>query len=120
MMVVSRVSTSELVNTLFDDEFCLSEDDNNDGTDEDCIYGYLGAAVLNQPESRVDLPSKDEADMQSFLEGTNDSYNSPEPSSTSDSNFLAASSSGEDVGNVDLPATLSKPSSEVTIDHMVS
>ena len=47
-MAASRVSASEVVNTLFDDEFGLSEDDNSDESNEDCIYGYLGAAVLHR------------------------------------------------------------------------
>ena len=120
IMAVSRVLASEVVNTLFDDKFGLSED-NSDESDEDCIYGYLGAAVLHQTESRVYLPSEDETDMeQSLLERTNDGHNSQEPSSTSDSDFQATSSSGEDDGDVDLPATPSEPSSEVTTDHMVS
>ena len=120
-MAVSRVSAREVVNTLFDDEFGLSEDDNSDESDEDFIYGYLGAAVLHRPESRVDLPSEDEADMErSLLERTNDGHNSPEPSSISDSDFQASSSSGEDDGDVDLPTTPSEPSNEVTSDDMVS
>ena len=45
IMAVSRVSASEVVDSLFDDQFGLSEDDHSDESDEDCIYGYLGAAV---------------------------------------------------------------------------
>ena len=76
-MAASRVSASEVVNILFDDEFGLSEDDNSDESDEDCIYGYLGAAVLHRPDSRVDFPAEDEADMErSLLERTIDSDSS--------------------------------------------
>ena len=120
-MVASSVSVSKVVNTLFDDEFGLSEDDNSDESDEDCIYGYLGAAVLHQPDSRVDFPAEDEEHMErSVLERTIDSDSSPRPSSTSDPDFQAASSSKDEDVDANSPVTTRESSSEVTTDETVS
>ena len=55
---IMAVSATDVVDFLFNDEFGLS-DNNSDESDEDCIYGYLGTAVLHRPEARVDFPSKD-------------------------------------------------------------
>ena len=65
MIMVSRVSASEVVNLLFDDKFGLS---NSDESDKDCIYGYLGATVLHRPDSWVDFSFEDEeADVERSL-----------------------------------------------------
>ena len=120
-MAASRVLASKVVNTLFDDEFGLSEDDYSDESDEDCIYGYLGAAVLHRLDSRVDFPAEDEADMErSLLERAINSESSPRPSSTSDPDFQAASLSEDEDVDANSPVTTRESSSEVTTDETVS
>ena len=120
IMAVSRVSAS----SLFDDQFGLSEDDHSDESDEDCIYGYLGAAVLHRPDSWVGYSSEDEADVeQSLLQGTLDSDDGSGPSSmTNDPDFHAISDEEEDAEHVIPPEQSSSnlPSEALATDDTVS
>ena len=51
---------SEALNTMFDNGLYLSDEgmSDDDGDDEDYIYGYLGERILHCLESRVDFPRK--------------------------------------------------------------
>ena len=124
IMAVSRVSASEVVDSLFDDQFGLSEDDHSDESDEDSIYGYLGAAVLDRPDSWVGYSSEDEADVeQSLLQGTLDSDDGSGPSSmTNDPDFHAISDEEEDAEHVSPPEQSSSnlPSEALATDDTVS
>ena len=124
IMAVSRVSASEVVDSLFDDQFGLSEDDHSDESDQDCIYGYLGAAVLHRPDSWVGYSSEDEADVeQSLLQGTLDSDDGSGPSSmTNDPDFHAISDEEEDAEHVSPPEQSSSnlPSEALATDDTVS
>ena len=52
---IMAVLATDVVDFLFNNEFGLSDNDSNE-SDEDCIYGYFGAAVLHREEARVDFP----------------------------------------------------------------
>lgn len=111
------VSVSDVVDSLFDDEFGL-DNDYSDESNEECIYGYLGAAVWHWADARVDFPSEDEdseVDVErSLLKGTFDDDDGLGPSNlTNDPDYLAASSLGREKDNDEHagPLTLEQSSS---------
>ena len=54
-MASSSTSVGEVLDTLFEDNSDISDEDISEDDGEGCIYGYLGG-----PESPVDFPNEDE------------------------------------------------------------
>ena len=49
----------QVLNTLFEDNVDLSDEDNSENDDENYIYGYLGGRILCCLKSPGDFPRKD-------------------------------------------------------------
>ena len=45
-MASSLYHVENVVNALFDDEFSLSDENNSEDIEDDCIHGYLGSSFF--------------------------------------------------------------------------
>ena len=45
-MASSRYLAENVVDALFDDDFGLSDEDNSEDNEDDCIHGYLGSSFF--------------------------------------------------------------------------
>ena len=48
-MASSRYLVENVVDALFDDDFGLSDENNSEDNEGDCIHGYLGSSFLWPP-----------------------------------------------------------------------
>ena len=49
-MASSRYLAENVVDALFDDDFGLSDEDNSEDNEDDCIHGYLGSSFFTAAE----------------------------------------------------------------------
>ena len=57
-MASSRYLAENVVDALFDDDFGLSDEDNSEDNEDDCIHGYLGSSFLRLPNPAIKIYKK--------------------------------------------------------------